>query len=192
MVLLDKSDAPLLRSKGFREFLDAGVKEAPDYIMSLFNRRMRYVEAAAMEIYHGLIWFLEEYPEVESVRPIWYPEVENEDRNMLVRFRLRIKLKGESDLGGEYGYDECPQILGEKFGQQAFDRLIEMGELIAPELWNEFLCLAVSSRGEPYSSPEEVKTHLNEDLEAFMAETQQWILEARLAVPQGTATRLRL
>lgn len=172
----------------------------------LYERRLNHAELTAAEVYHALIWFLEAYPHIEYVKPVWTPTIDNDDRSIIIRFRLDISSSDPEDkvereerakeasekrdpLLEYYGYDDFPPSI-EAAGAEAASTLIEVCENVGPELWNEFqpYTVADSSRA-PYSSTDEVEADMQEDLSSFLPALQQWLLDRTLAPAPETARR---
>lgn len=184
MPLLTPDAIKTLRTHEYRNFLDTELVDDPDYLQSLYRRRLHYADSVAMEVYHGLIWMLEAYPNLRSIKPIWLPEVEKDDNSMIVRFRLDLVFEEEGkQITERYGYEECPSAMA-AHGEDAYNLMISLGELVAPELWNEFFPFTVYDRKQPYTNVADVEADMKKDLAPFLAKFEQWALEN--ATPEPT------
>lgn len=166
MFVLEPSDAKLFASPQLREMLRPDTTRNEHHMQELYGRRLLNAEMMALETYHTLAWMLQAYPGIESAKAIWLPEVEAFERTLIVRFRLELKIKGDPAIPGLYGYDECPEILG---NPEAYDRMIEAGENVGPEIWNEFLIYGIATRTAPYTSVQEVAEDMGKDLTGALA-----------------------
>lgn len=185
----------LIQTPAYREFLDAGVQDEKDYMQRLYHQRLRYAESVAMMVYHGLVWLMETYPEIRSVKPTWEPVIDKDDRSTIVRFRLEMDVQESGQpLATEYGYDECPPEISKTAGEDAYNQMIYLGEQVGPEIWNEFICYTVADpKTDPYTSAAQVETAMQSDMAEFLAEAQQWVLEnATPEVPANSAKAPRL
>lgn len=163
------------RSKEFRDFLDnqrLGPEEPPHYMMSLYARRLVYAEAAALEVYHALVWLFEDYPTLKSVKPLWIPDIDRDDNSFILRFRLEMATEDAPDEE-LYQYDQPPASFAD---HATFDLAIETGEFIGPEIWNEMASFCLVSRKDPYQSIQEVEADMQEDLGEFLTQAAQWAL----------------
>ncbi len=184
MTVLEKNDpSSSLRGKKFNSFLDSLHKENDDYVLDLYDRRLSVADAVTMEVYHGLIWFMETYPSVKRVAPVWHPRVDA-DNNFLVSFGLNLTIerngKEETD---QYGYGEAVEVEGMEENSDQFDRMIETGEMVGPEIWNEFILSAnnLLQKKEGFRSVDEVRQAMTDDIGEFVALFSAWNLENHTA-----------
>lgn len=195
-----------LRSRDIIEWLGSRMKDQQvHHGQDLYERRLNHAELTAAEVYHALIWFLEAYPHIEYVKPMWVPTIDSDDQSILIRFRLDISSTDPEDkversrraqeasekrdpLLEYYSYDDFPPSI-EASGSEAASTLIEVCENVGPEIWNEFQPYSVSDRERvPYTSMSEVEADMREDLSSFLPALQQWLLDRTLA-PAKEATR---
>lgn len=194
-----------LRTRDAIEWLDSRMENKQTHHgQDLYERRLNHAELTAAEVYHALIWFLEAYPHIESVKPMWVPTIDNDDRSIIIRVRLNITSTDPQDkvereqrsqeaaqndpLLENYGYDDFPPSI-EASGSEAASTLIEVCENVGPEIWNEFQPYTVSDRERaPYTSTSEVEADMREDLSSFLPALQQWLLD-RTVAPAKEATR---
>lgn len=178
-------------------------------VQDLYERRMVHAQLLAVEVYHALAWFLQAYPQVKSVRPRWIPTIDEDDQSIIVRFRLDIASDDPADLEDAlahkqraqdnnnpllelYGYDEA---LPSMVDPAAYDTLIELGEGVGPETWNEFYFYSLADpKRAAYTSVVDIEKDMNEDLAPFLAELHQWLLNRQTpTTPQVPRTpRARL
>lgn len=178
MTVLEKNDPNAsLRGKKFNDFLDTLHKENDDYVLDLYDRRLHVADAVAMEVYHNLIWFMEAYPFVKKVSPVWGPRIDADD-NFMVSFGLNLTVEVDGvEETGLYGYGESHDEMGDDYEQ--FNRMIETGEMVGPEIWNEFMLSAntIFQNKKGFSSIDEVRKAMADDLGEFVALFSTWDIE---------------
>lgn len=168
------------------------------------NNHRSHVRAdmIATEIYHGIIWLLEAYPQITRVRPIWKPIIAPEDDAMLVLVRLEIETNDPRDradledrvdkakksgnpLDKYYSYADAPPSIPED-ETHAFDTLIDLCEQVGPETWEGFYGTALrESKG--YSNASQVLDEMESWLGEFLAQMQEHLMEKGLPRPSGEA-----
>jgi len=132
-------------------------------------------DAVLLQVYLGLAELFDSYPDLASVKPIWRPEVDPDDRNILVRFRMELRIGEEMSCeASEYGYDECPEGWTDT---TAFDNAIEAGEYVGPEIWNNVVFSALINRKTPYASKADILAEMNDELHHFLPGVKAWALE---------------
>ena len=132
-------------------------------------------DAVLLQVYLGLAGLFESYPDLASVKPIWRPEIDLDDRNILVRFRVELRIGEEMSCESrEYGYDECPEGWTDT---TAFDSAIERGEYVGPEIWNNVVFSALINRKTPYASKADLLAEMNDELHHFLPGVKAWALE---------------
>lgn len=94
-------------------------------ILENYDRRWLRSEMISVEIYHGLNWFLQAYPHIARVRPIWEPFIDPDDKSIVIRVRLEIRSTDPADQKEVRRRDE-------------FNTLVELCEQIGPETWENF------------------------------------------------------
>lgn len=192
-----------LRGRGHIDWLSSRMgSEQATPVQDLYERRIIQAEMTAVEVYHGLIWFLEAYPQIKSVRPIWKPLVD-EDGMILVKVRLALESDDPRDMEEAreraskamshadplekfYGYDDPPPSI-EEMSSDAFDTLIELCEEVGPETWNEFNFYSAVTRKQGYGKPAEVEADMEKDCSEFVAELSQRLLELKIDMPTAPA-----
>lgn len=161
----------------------------------------------SVEIYHGLVWFLEAYPHISRVRPVWEPFVDPNDRSMLVRVRLEIESADPEDredarnrvqesqrtlqsLDRYYSYEDAPPSIQDKH-MEAFNTLVELCEQIGPETWESFVRSPLDESS-GYASVSEVVEEMESELGPLLANLGERLMEKWLPHPrEGGKPKLR-
>ena len=195
MTVFNENSLSDLRTRDCVQWLQSRMENKQSHhIQDLYERRLVAAEMVAAEVYHALVWFLQAYPSITSVKPVWVPTIDNDDRSLIVRFRLDLESQDPQDLedrerrtqqassSGDpldalYGYDDPPPSIAEA-GSAVYDTLVELCEGVGPEIWNEFTPYSVAeAKRKPYTSVEQVEADMQEDLSHFLPHLQQWLLE---------------
>ena len=174
--------AELIGSDEFAKFFDELVAEE-----TTGESQRRYSRAAGkdqaiiyqtdtmvLETYLSMMNMFDSYPALKSISPSWSVKVDS-DNSMIIPFQLDIEYVLDGEVLQEVcRYDECPEEFGDT---QAFEDVIETGELLMPEHWNDLICKEIFTRQEPYRSKEEVIEEMNSSLSHYLPRIKKWALD---------------
>lgn len=166
----------ITRQASFPAFLIAEVEPQAHYMSYLDGVTNQFMDAAIMEIYHGLRLMFKAYPDMINIQPRWEPFLESD--GFRIGFRLHM-LSRKSDGTTEqdvYGYEDYPPCVSPD-NHQVFDTMIELGETIMPEFWATFQHATICQRKSPFTALDQVETEMREELSPFLARVEQFALD---------------
>ena len=152
------------------------LEKVPDDSGSLFSRIVTRNQALtdffALQLYVVLKDNLESYHELESIEPMWTPEVDA-DENFSLSFRVKaiVSQYYPFDQFEVYGYGECPSCIEDR--SEKFAQLIEVGEYISPDYWNDFKEYGFNKK---FKSIDDLQSIMCDGLLEFSTEVERWYL----------------
>jgi hypothetical protein len=178
----------LTRAPDYQDFIFNGAPAQAHYQNRLTMFANRCLDAATLEIYHGLAFMLEAYPQIQSIRPCWTPEIES-NQEIHVIFALEISLAGQNGSCQEYRYETYPDGIDDS-NKEMFDLMIELGEAIDAVHWESFNYSKLNDiNANTYRSVEQVELAMQQDIGEFVRELEQWAMERETQVAIGAPGR---
>lgn len=181
----------IVQSDEFRQWLDERVTHpyGSRYSLRANNIAFVYADAISLEIYHGLAKLFEavdEKDKIETIRPLWRPVVDPGDNNSII-IQFRVKIKQEGKQAQEYGYDDEEVIFPDSpEKQEAYRRVIEVGEYVNLDTWDWFCQSSLNAnpdRGEPdeareFNSRDQVIEQMKKNIDGeFLSAFQDFCIQ---------------